>query len=261
MDARQQQAEEQARQAQQQQQEAEAQQQQAQQQQQQAQQQQQDAEAQQQQLDQQQQHLAQQQQNADQVQQYSDQKADEAQQDRKGIAEDQQAVINQEDLKPLPTTGVLGATIQTPNASLGRIVKINPDNGQEVRRSVLNTVNARSLCQINGRLYAIAGEARGDGAIRLVELNPDTLEMLKQGDDDISPQSLLWTNGTDLFAITSSGGNFYLARFNSELVRQARSSMTVHPFAAITFADNNLITQRADGSAALLNTTDLSEKR
>ncbi|MCL2834649.1 MAG: hypothetical protein FWD78_15880 [Treponema sp.] len=261
LDQQQQQAQQQEQQAQQQQQQAAAQEQQAQQQQQQAAAQEQQAQQQQQQIADQQQQLQQQQQQADQVQQYSDQKADEAQQDRQGIANDQQAIINQEPIMPITTSGLLGVSILTPNASLGRIVKINPDNGQEVQRSILNTVNARSLCQVNGRLYAVAGEARGDGAIRLVELSTDTLEMLKQGDDDISPQSLAWTNGTDIFAVTSSGGNFYLARFNAELVRQARSSMTVHPFAAVTFSDNYLITQRADGSAVLLNLNDLTEKR
>jgi len=200
-------------------------------------------------------------QETDQVEQYSEQKSDEAQQDRRDIAEDQQAMIDQEDLRPLSTTGVLGASILSQNASLGRIVKIDPDSGQEVRRSVLNTINARSITLIDGRIIAIAGETRGDGAIRLIEINPDTLEMLAQGDDDISPQSLIWTNGNDLFAITSSGGNFYLARFNADLVRQARSSMTVHPFASATITDNFVITQREDGTAVLLNSGDLTEKR
>ena len=108
---------------------------------------------------------------------------------------------------------------------------------------------------------AIAGENRGNGAIRLVEINRSTLEMLKQGDDDISPQSLLWTNGQDIFAVTNTAGNLYLARFNTDLVLQSRSSITVHPFASVLFSDGFIVTQRADGSAVLLNESDLSEKR
>jgi hypothetical protein len=116
---------------------------------------------------------------------------------------------------------------------------------------------------INGRLIAIAGEARGPGAIRLVELNANTLEMIKQGDDDISPNSTIWVSptGTDFYAITSTGGNFYVSRFNVELVQQARSSMTVHPFATVMITGNYIITQRADGSPAFLNTGDLAERR
>ena len=229
--------------------------------QQQAEQQEQEARQKQQELDQRQEELEKQKEEAEQVQQYADQKADEAQQDRQAIAEDQQALINQEESAPTPTSGILGVSILTPNASLGRVVKIDPNNGKEVRRSVINTVNARSLAVVNGKILAIAGENRGNGAIRLIEISEDTLEMVKQGEDDIAPNSPLWVNGNDLYAITSSGGNLYLTRFNTDLVRQARSSVTVHPFAAAAFSDGGLITQRADGSAVLLSPGDLTEKR
>ena len=261
LDQRQQEAERLEREAEEQRQQAEEQQRQAEEQQRQAEEQQRQAEERQRELEQQQREVEERRQEAEQIDQYSEQKADEAQQERREIAGDQQAVIDQEDLRPLPTTGILGATILSQNSSLGRIVKINPDNGQEVRRSALNSINARSITILDGRLFAIAGEARGDGAIRLIEINTDTLEMLKQGDDDISPQSLIWVNGNDLYAITSSGSNFYLTRFDTELVRQARSSMTVHPFASVNFGDGFLVTQRADGTAVLLNIRELTEKR
>jgi hypothetical protein len=237
-----------------------ARQQQAAQQEQQAQEQQQAAEQKQQELDQRQEELDQQKEEAGQIQDYADQKAQEAQDDRKGIAEDQQALINQEP-RPEPVPGVLGAAIITPNASLGRVVKLDPDNGQEIKRSALNTVNARSLNTVDGKILAVAGENRGNGAIRLIEISRDTLEMVKQGDDDIAPNSLLWVNGSDLYAVATSGGNLYLARFNTDLVRQARSSITVHPFAAVSFSDGSLITQRADGSAVVLDPKSLAEKR
>jgi hypothetical protein len=226
----------------------------------QAQQQQQEAEQQQQELDQRQEELGKQKEEAGQIQDYADQKAQEAQDDRKGIAEDQQALINQEP-RPEPIPGVLGAVILTPDAPLGRVVKLNPENGQEVKRSALNTVNVRSINTVDGKILAVAGENRGNGAIRLIEISRDTLEMVKQGDDDIAPNSLLWVNGSDLYAVTTSDGSLYLARFNTELVRQARSSITVHPFAAVSFSDGSLITQRADGSAVVLDTRNLAEKR
>jgi ABC-type uncharacterized transport system ATPase subunit len=170
-------------------------------------------------------------------------------------------MINQENIEQRPVEGILGASILSPNGSLGRVVKLNPDTGQEVKRSSLNTVNARTLTLSEGKIIAIAGENRGNGAVRLVEINKDTLEMVKQGEDDISPQSLLWTDGSSLYAIASSGGNLYLARFNTGLVREARSSITVHPYGGIAFSDGYIITQRSDGSAVLLNSGDLSEKR
>jgi hypothetical protein len=215
-----------------------------------------------QQLDQREENLEDRKEEAKETQEFAEQKAEEAQQDREEIARDQQAMINnQANVEQRPADGILGASILSPNGSLGRVVKLNPDNGQELKRSALNTVNVRTLTLSGDKIIAIAGEDRDNGAIRLIEINRDTLEMTKQGEDDISPQSLLWTDGSSLYAITSSGGNLYLARFNTDLVRQARSSITIHPYGGITFSDGYIITQRSDGSAVLLNSDDLSERR
>jgi hypothetical protein len=92
-----------------------------------------------------------------------------------------------------------------------------------------------------------------------VEINSTTLEMIRQGNDDISPESLLWLNGQDLYAIHRNSDNLYLARFNMDLVLQARSSIAINPYASVLFSGNLVITQRADGSAVLLNARDLRE--
>jgi len=85
--------------------------------------------------------------------------------------------------------------------------------------------------------------------------------MIRQGNNDIAPGSLLWLNGQNVYAITNAGGNSYLARFNADLVLQSRSSIPVHPFATVLFYGTNILTQREDGSAAMLNATDMSERR
>ena len=126
-------------------------------------------------------------------------------------------------------------------------------------RSPLATINARTLFFLGDRIIAVAGENRGNGAIRLVEISGDTLEMTKQGDDDIHPGSLLWINGGSLYAITVSGGQLYLDRFNDQLVKQAQSHVTVHPNATVLFQGNNVLTQRGDGSPVILNPADLTE--
>jgi hypothetical protein len=141
------------------------------------------------------------------------------------------------------------------------LVTLDSNNYQEVRRSPLQSINIRSLNAINNRLFAIAGETSGGGAVRLVEMNRETLEVIKQGEDDMNPDSLIWASGNEFYAITSTDGNYYLARFNLEFVRQARSSIPVHRFASILIVGDYLVTQRADGSAVLLNINNLSERR
>jgi len=198
-------------------------------------------------------------QEADSQEALAEQKTSEAQQDRQQIAEDQQSIIRQE-APPAQSAGVLGFSLLNPDQYLGRLVKLDPSTGAENRRSPLTTVNGRTVIIVNNRIFAIAGENRGDGAIRLVEINPDTLEMIKQGDDDIAADSLLWINGQDLYAITSAGDNCNLARFNMDLVKHATSAIAVNPHASVLFSDGNLITQKTDGGAALLNPSDLSAR-
>ena len=211
------------------------------------------------QLDQDQEAVDAQKQEAQSQEAFAEQKTSEAQQDRQQIADDQQAIIRQE-APPAQSAGVLGFSLLNPDNYLGRLVKLDPSTGAENRRSPITTVNGRTVILVNSRIFAIAGENRGDGAIRLVEINPDTLEMLKQGDDDITPDSLLWINGQDLYAITGTPDNCNLTKFNLDLVKQASSTIAVHPHASVLFSDGNLITQKSDGGAVLLNPSDLSAK-
>ena len=191
---------------------------------------------------------------------FAEQRADEAQQQRELIAEDQQILIDQEP-PPVVARGVLGVTITSPNSFLGRIVHFEPETGRELLRSPINTVHVRSVALLNNRIFAIAGENRGGSAIRLVEINPDTLLMQRQGDNDIAEQSFLWVNGQDLYALIQTDGNFHMARFNTDLQLQSRSSVNVHPFASLLFYNGVIITQRSDGSPLHLNPRDLTESR
>jgi hypothetical protein len=196
------------------------------------------------------------------TEEFADQKAEEAREQREEIARDQQEIIAQESGGPVTVPqGVLGARLERPDSSLGRLVLLSPDSGTELKISALNTLNIRTLAFIDGKVLAVAGENRGNGAIRLIDIDPGSLEMLAQGDDDIHPQSLLWVNGSDLYAVTVSDGNLYLGRYNTALARQARSTVTVHPFATVTFQGDLVLTQNAGGKGIILNARDLSERK
>ena len=220
-------------------------------------------------VQQQQQELAQQQQAlqeqadlAERHEEFAEQRTEQAQHDRQQIAEDMQLLIDMDPPPPIVVEGsILGVSVLAQASSLGRIVRLDPSTGREILRSPLTTVNVRTINLVNNRLFAIAGENRGNAAIRIVEIDEYTLQMVSHGDDDIAPGSLLWLNGQDLFAVVSTGGNHYMARFNSNMVLQNRSTMTVHPFASVLFYGSSILTQRADGSAVLLNSQDMTERR
>ena len=198
---------------------------------------------------------------------FAEERVAEAQEERQAIAEDRQTVIEQESLPPPPAPAaiaqapgtVLGVSILNNDSALGRIVLID-NTGNVITQSDLNTVNARTVTLVNNRIIAIAGETRGSGAIRLVEINGSTLEVQRQGENDIAPGSLLWVNGQDIYAIVSSGGNINMGRFNPDLVLQSTSTVNVHPLASVYFYGGYFITQLSNGSAVLLDPQDLTER-
>jgi hypothetical protein len=212
-------------------------------------------------LDQRESDLVAQRQEAAKQEQFAEQKQDEARQDRESIAQDQQAMLDQ-GLPPLGSIqGIIGLVLERPDATSGRVVSIDPATGKELRRSALNTVSVRSLTIINNKVLAIAGENQNNGAVRLIEIDPRSLEMAGQGNDDLNPGSLIWVNGSDLYAITAnSDGTFNLGRFNTNMELQAKSKTSIHPNAMVSIQQGFILTQRADGSPAILDLRDLTEK-
>jgi len=203
--------------------------------------------------------LAAQKEEAAKQEQFAQQKQDEARKDREDIAQDQQGIIDQGAPPQGSILGVISIVIERQDATLGRLVSIDPATGRELKRSALNTVYVRTLTLINNKVLAIAGENRGSGAIRLIQINPATLEMIAQGDDDLHPGSLIWVNGDDLYAITAnSNGTYNLGRFNTDMALQAKSKINIHPNAMVSLQQGVILTQTAEGKSVLLNTKDLS---
>ncbi|MFQ3547470.1 MAG: P83/100 family protein, partial [Termitinemataceae bacterium] len=205
--------------------------------------------------------LEQQKQEAETAERRAQQKEAEAKAERAEIAKDQQTIIQSEEAAKTAPSGVLGIKLLQSINALGKLVLVNPADGKELTSSTLNTINSRTLIILPEVIIAIAGMSQGSGAIRLVQINPKSLEMLQQGNDDISPHSLIWTQGQDLYAIIIKNGNNYLGRFSQDLKLQSNSSIEVHPFASVLFYNDVLLTQRLDGSVVILNPKDLTEKK
>jgi hypothetical protein len=186
---------------------------------------------------------------------FAEQKTAEAQEERQEIAADQQGLIDQE--AAAEPAGLLGMLLPGADSGLGRLVRVDGSSGAVIRSSAMSAINARTLVLAEGKILAVAGE----GPIRIVEIDPASLSMKKQGDDDIHPGSLLWVNGSDMYAIVSTAEGLFLGKYNANLERLARSAVTVHPFATVTFQEDAIVTQNAGGQAVILNSRDLSERK
>lgn len=172
-----------------------------------------------------------------------------------GEADQEQSLVAVENAQ---VPGVVGMALTGSATSQGSVVKINPASGVELKRTGLTTINIRTVLLVDTQIIAVAGDGN---TLRLVAIDPDTLEVLHQGEDRIHPESLLWVNGSDIYGIMVSEGNCYLARFDTALTRQAQSEIQVHPYGTILFQEHMLSTQDRDGKAVILDPMDLTEGR
>ena len=199
---------------------------------------------------------------AERQEQFAEERMTDAWEERQEIAADQQALIEAPPTRQQEAETVLGISMLNTAPGLGQLQRLERNTGRVVASSALNTVNARSVIVTGNRIIAIAGESSANSAIRLVEFNAQTLLLQRQGDDNIAPSSHLWLNGQDLFAIVTSGGNNYLARFSlNDFTLQSRSAELIHPNATVMITDNIITTQSANGSVLLLNRSDLTPLR
>ena len=95
--------------------------------------------------------------------------------------------------------------------------------------------------------------------ITLVGINPRTLEMTKQATVPVAEQSLLIQADGSYYAVVEQSGKYYLARFNDNLEVQAKSTVNVLPYTAISVTERGLLVQDTANNIRLLNADNLEE--
>ncbi|MCL1992247.1 MAG: hypothetical protein FWG66_04800 [Spirochaetes bacterium] len=120
-----------------------------------------------------------------------------AQNELENIAEDL-LLLDLEDILPYL---VVTVEIERFDLGMGRLALVNPFTGQVVRRSPLDTVFAHTLTEINGSIFAIAGDYDEYGVVRLIEIDRIELVIINQTEQDISPSSSIWVSGDYIYAI------------------------------------------------------------
>jgi Skp family chaperone for outer membrane proteins len=205
-------------------------------------------------LDEREQAVADQRKDAEKEQELADKKTAEAQDERNEIAKDQQKLITDEG-RDVPVT-IIGVIVNSPLSPLGKIVQIDITSGSQVKDAG-RTVNTRAIVVINDSIFTLSSQGAG---YRLVKLDVKTLDTVEQSDEAISSNSLLWVEGTDLYALLGDGKTSYIARFDTNLKLQAKSSVPVHPFASVLLHKKMIVTTSNNGDALFLNPLDLTEQ-
>lgn len=187
----------------------------------------------------------------------ADKKRAEAQDERAAIAEDQQSLIRTADvadanvLYGLKSIDELGA--------MSAIVKMDSTKGTLIKESPVSVIRCRTVYEDSGNFVAIAGTNFGNGAIKLVLIDKENLEIVRESSEVLSETSVLVEQDGSYYAIVKNGAaNFVLGKFNNSTELLMKSPVSVKAATPITVTEKGILVTASDGRPILLSTTDLT---
>ena len=195
---------------------------------------------------------------AEREQELADARQEETAQERREIAADTQEHLDRsaEMRDAAIAEARTNAALRVVNADgfLSEIILVNTANGAPMRTSALSSVRNRTLIDTGDAFMAVAGQGP---AVHLVLIDKITLDVIKESEQPVAPQSVLVSEGNSYYAVVSRGGAFYVARFDKDLNVQSMSSVQVQPYTAITISEGRLFVQDTTSRVRILRSTDL----
>lgn len=188
----------------------------------------------------------------------ADKKTNEAQEERKEIAKDQQEVIEKA-IKDAATPAVYGMELTDEDQLLSTLIKVNSQNGQIIKTSPVTYIRNRTMFQAGENFIAIAGENRGNGAVKLVLLSPDTMEITAESNEIVHENSVLIQDGTDYYCVIQDGKNWVLAKYDQELTLNLKSPVPLMSSTPVSITEAGILVTGAKGYVKLLDKSDLTE--
>lgn len=193
------------------------------------------------------------------------------QQEREEIAEDARELIGQESTTTERTTATASSAAVPENIvlfiimseatgePLGRLARINETTGKIMQRSSINTIRKQKIEFLGNDILALAGTNSGQGAVRLVLINSDTLETIKQGDVDIFPGSVVLIKDEFVYAVVAQEGNWFIGKFHEDLTLASVSNIAAMPFTSILNVDDKLYILGQDDAVHVLSDQNLAD--
>jgi hypothetical protein len=188
----------------------------------------------------------------------ADKKTNEAQEERKEIAKDQQEVIEKA-IKDAATPAVYGMELTDEEQLLSTLIKVNSQNGQIIKTSPVTYIRNRTMFQAGENFIAIAGENKGNGAVKLVLLSPDTMEISAESNEIVHENSVLIQDGTDYYCVIQDGKNWVLAKYDQELTLNLKSPVPLMSSTPVSITEAGILVTGAKGYVKLLDKSDLTE--
>jgi len=195
---------------------------------------------------------------ASEAQSKADTKRTEAQNERTTIAQDQQTLIKQQQANANATV-VYGLKSVDELGVLSELVKVNADNGNVIKESPVTVIRSRTIYEAGNYFIAVAGSNIGNGAVKLVQLDKDNMEIVKESNETLSETSVLVQEGSSYYVVIKDGSNYVVAKYNGELEQQLKSNVAVKSGTPVTITSKGLLVTASNGKPVLLKKADLSQ--
>ncbi|MCQ2592702.1 MAG: hypothetical protein MJ188_07940 [Treponema sp.] len=187
----------------------------------------------------------------------ADKKQNEAQEERKEIAQDQQEVQDKE--AEIAKMGAeYGIILSDEKEMLSRLVKFNVVDGQIIKKSPVTEIRNRTVYKVGTQYMAIAGENTGNGAIKLVLIDDNEMEIVSESNEIVAEHSVLIKDGDDYYCIIQDGNNWVVGKYDGELVLKLKSPVAVKESTPLTVTDSGIVVTARNGQLKLLSKTDLT---
>jgi hypothetical protein len=195
--------------------------------------------------------------NASSEQAQADKKQTEAQNERTEIAKDQQTVVDKAAADAVAPSEY-GMKLTDEKKLLSGMVKVNALNGNVIQSSPVTVIRNRTIYPAGNGFICIAGENSGNGAVKLVILDTNNMEITKESAETVAEDSVLVMDGADYYCVIQDGKNWVLGKYDANLTLKLKSPVSLKSSTPVTVSPTGIIVTGADNKIKLLSRSDLT---
>lgn len=196
-------------------------------------------------------------QTASEQQAVADKKQSEAQEERKTIAQDQKVVEKTEEAAS-NAPSVYGLNLSSASSMDSAIVKVNTNDGTILQKSEIDVIKNRTMFPVGGGFLAVAGSNSGKGAVKLVIIDQNSLEIMKESEEVLSDNSMLIQDGGNYLVIVNESKSCFVAKYDSDLKLLKKSPVSVSPNSPIVKTSAGYMVTDAAGQPLILDLNELT---
>lgn len=185
-------------------------------------------------------------------QELADKKQTEAQTERKDIAKDQQIVQNNE-IKEASTPSSYGIVLTDEANILSKLVKFNSKTGEVIKSSPVTVIRNRTIYKTPDAYIAIAGENEGNGTIKLVLIDIETMEIFAESEETVSDTSVLVNDGNEYYCVINYDDDWVVGKYDETLALKLKSKVNVKQSTPITVTESGIVVTDENGNLKLLS--------